>query len=180
MYRCALYYAHALQPVPEPHPIPTSCYDLKARTARKAKKAAKKAKKASATKAADAQKPADANTAEKAEAEEAAALGLLQPLEALSLDADSLRAATVAAVTYCDAQGATSFADLVERASKLIANSQATILSRPGLLSAPYRRRGTCCWRRLPCYDPYATPSLRMSAEIRTLSNHAGTTYSTG
>ena len=118
--------------------------------------------------------------AETRAAGEAAALGLLQPLEALSLDADTLRAATVAAVAYCDAQGATSFADLVERASKLIANPQATILSRPGLLSAPYRRRGTCCWRRLPCYDPYATPSLRMSAEIRTLSNHAGTTYSTG
>ena len=106
-----------------------------------------------------------------------AALGLLQPLEALSLDADTLRAATVAAVAYCDAQGATSFADLVERASMLIANPQATILSRPGLLSAPYRRRGTCCWRLLPCYDPYAAPSLRMSAEVRT--QHAGTTYST-
>ena len=51
----------------------------------------------------------------------AKALGLLQPLEALSLDADTLRAATAAAVTYCDVQGAASFADLVERASMLIA-----------------------------------------------------------
>ena len=51
----------------------------------------------------------------------AAALGLLQPLETLSLDADTLRAATAAAVTYCDVQGAASFADLVERASRLIA-----------------------------------------------------------
>ena len=110
--------------MPEPHPIPTSCYDLKAKTARKAKKAGKEAKKASATKAADAQKPADANTAEKAEAEEAAALGLLQPLEALSLDADTLRRATAAAVAYCDAQGAASVADLVERANKLIAHPQ--------------------------------------------------------
>ena len=51
----------------------------------------------------------------------AAALGLLQPLEALLLDADALRKVTAAAVTYCDAQGAASFADLVERASRLIA-----------------------------------------------------------
>ena len=58
---------------------------------------------------------------EKAAAE--AALGLLQPLEALSLDADTLRAATAAAVTYCDAQGAASFADLVERARRLIAHT---------------------------------------------------------
>ena len=49
-----------------------------------------------------------------------AALGLLQPLEALSLDADTLLTATVAAVAYCDAQGAGSVADLVERASTLI------------------------------------------------------------
>jgi len=49
-----------------------------------------------------------------------AALGLLQPLEALSLDADSLLAATAAAVTYCDTQGAASFADLVECASRSI------------------------------------------------------------
>ena len=55
----------------------------------------------------------------------AAALGLLQPLEALSLDADTLRRATVAAVNYCDAQGVTSFADLVERASRLIVHPQA-------------------------------------------------------
>eukprot|EP00964_Phaeocystis_antarctica_P022765 scaffold12667_cov50-Phaeocystis_antarctica.AAC.6 len=108
-----------------PPPIPTSCYDLKAKTARKAKKAAKKAKKASATKAADAQKPADANTAEKAEAEEAAALGLLQPLEALSLDADTLIRVTAAAVAYCDDQGADHVADLIKRASMLIANPQA-------------------------------------------------------
>ena len=53
----------------------------------------------------------------------AAALGLLQPLETLLLDADTLRAATAAAVTYCDAQGAASFADLVERASRLIAHT---------------------------------------------------------
>ena len=58
--------------------------------------------------------------AEKAAAAKAAALGLLQPLEALSLDADTLRTATAAAVTYCDAQGAVSVADLVERASRLI------------------------------------------------------------
>ena len=48
--------------------------------------------------------------------------GLLQPLEALSLGADALRTATAAAVAYCDAQGADSVADLVERASKLITN----------------------------------------------------------
>ena len=55
----------------------------------------------------------------------AASLGLLQPLEALSLDADAFRKVTAAAVTYCDAQGADSFADLVERASRLIAWPQA-------------------------------------------------------
>ena len=62
---------------------------------------------------------------EKAAAEKAASLGLLQPLEALSLDADAFRKVTAAAVTYCDAQGADSFTDLVERASKLIAWPQA-------------------------------------------------------
>ena len=46
--------------------------------------------------------------------------GLLQPLEAMSLDADALRTATAAAVAYCDAQGAGSVADLLERASTLI------------------------------------------------------------
>ena len=49
----------------------------------------------------------------------------MQPLEALSLDADTLSRATAAAVTYCDAQGAASFADLVERASRLIVHQQA-------------------------------------------------------
>ena len=67
---------------------------------------------------------AEKAAAEKVAAEKAAtaaaALGLLQPLEALSLDADSLRTAMAAALAYCDAQGAASFADLVERASKLI------------------------------------------------------------
>ena len=56
----------------------------------------------------------------KAAAEKAAGLGLLQPLEALSLDVDALRKVTAMAVTYCDSQGAASFADLVERASRLI------------------------------------------------------------
>ena len=65
---------------------------------------------------------AEKMAAEKAVAAKAASLGLLQPLEALSLDADTLRAATVAAVAFCDAQGASSVADLVERASKLITN----------------------------------------------------------
>ena len=60
--------------------------------------------------------------AEKAAA--AAALGLLQPLKALSLEADTLRTATAAAVTYCDAQGAASFADLVERDSRSITPTQ--------------------------------------------------------
>ena len=68
----------------------------------------------------------DARRAAKAAAEKAAAkaaaLGLLQPLEALSLDADTLRTATAAAVAYCDAQGADNVSDLVERASKLIAH----------------------------------------------------------
>ena len=67
---------------------------------------------------------AEKAAAEKAAANAAALLGLLQPLEALSLDADTLRRATVAAVDYCDAQGAASVADLVERASRLIAHQQ--------------------------------------------------------
>ena len=46
--------------------------------------------------------------------------GLLQPLEALSLDADTLRITTEKAVAYCDAQGAGSVADLFKRASTLI------------------------------------------------------------
>ena len=72
---------------------------------------------------------AEQAAAEKAAAERAAtamvaaaALGLLQPLEALSLDADTLRTATAAAVAYCDTQGADNVSDLVERASKLIAH----------------------------------------------------------
>ena len=69
---------------------------------------------------------AEKAAAERAATEKAAAaaLGLLQPLEALSLDADSLRTATAAAVAYCDAQGAASVADLVERASKLIVHTR--------------------------------------------------------
>ena len=48
--------------------------------------------------------------------------GLLQQLEALSLDADTLRITTEKAVAYCDAQeGAGSVADLFKRASTLIA-----------------------------------------------------------
>ena len=55
-------------------------------------------------------------------AEKAAAFGLLQPLKALSLEADTLYRVLAAAVAYCDAQGAASFADLVERTSRLIAH----------------------------------------------------------
>ena len=75
--------------------------------------------KAAAEKAAE-ERAVEKPAAEKVAANAAAALGLLQPLEALSLDADTLRTATAAAVTYCDAQGAASVADLVERASRLI------------------------------------------------------------
>ena len=80
------------------------------------------AEKAAAEKAAAAKAAAEKMAAEKMAAEKAAALGLLQPLEALSLDADTLRTATAAAVAYCDAQGADNVSDLVERASKLIAH----------------------------------------------------------
>ena len=82
------------------------------------------AERAAAERAAAAEKAAEKAAAERATA---AALGLLQPLEALSLDADTLRIATAAAVTYCDAQGAASFADLVERASRLIVHPQAAL-----------------------------------------------------
>ena len=47
------------------------------------------------------------------------ALGLLQPLEALSLDADELRRATAAAVAFCRDKEADSFAQLEKRASRL-------------------------------------------------------------
>jgi len=79
-------------------------------------------------------------------AAKAAALGLLQPLEALSLETDTLRTATAAAVAYCDAQGVKSFADLVERASKLIAHPQAAGFC--GLVPV--------AWRLLPSSDPFA------------------------
>ena len=69
---------------------------------------------------------AEAAAADKAAADKAAAvadkatvLGLLQPLEALSLDADELRRVTAAAVAFCEDQGANSFADLETRASRL-------------------------------------------------------------
>jgi hypothetical protein len=84
-------------------------------------------------------------------AAKAAALGLLQPLEALSLDADTLRTATAAAVAYCDAQGAASIADLVERASKLIAHPQAVAPSTAGFCGLV-----PMAWRLLPSSDPYA------------------------
>ena len=95
--------------------------------------------------------------AERAEAAaKAAALGLLQPLEALSLDADTLRAATAAAVAYCDAQGASSFADLVERARKLIANPHKTVAPlAPGSYGLD-----PIAWRLMPCNDPYACRQL--------------------
>ena len=47
------------------------------------------------------------------------ALGLLQPLEALSLDADELRRVTAAAVAFCRGKEADSFAQLEKRACKL-------------------------------------------------------------
>ena len=85
------------------------------------------AKKAAAEKAAAERAAVEKVAAEKAAAEKAAAavLRLLQLLEAMSLDLDTLRTATAAAVTYCDAQGTDSFADLVERASRLIVHPQA-------------------------------------------------------
>ena len=52
-------------------------------------------------------------------AAKAAALGLLQPLTALGLDAEELRQATAAAVAFCDAQGANNLALLAKRASML-------------------------------------------------------------
>ena len=92
-----------------------------AETAAAEKAAAEKAAAEEAAEERAVEKPA----AEKVAANAAALLGLLQPLEALSLGADTLRRATVAAVDYCDAQGVTSFADLVERASRLIVHPQA-------------------------------------------------------
>ena len=56
--------------------------------------------------------------------------GLLEPLEALDIDADELSRVMAVAVAYCNDQGADSFADLVERASRLITTRpQAVLLS---------------------------------------------------
>eukprot|EP00964_Phaeocystis_antarctica_P091039 scaffold58322_cov67-Phaeocystis_antarctica.AAC.12 len=57
----------------------------------------------------------------------AAALGLLKLLEALSLDAGTLCAATAAAVAYCNDQGVNSVAALGARASRLIAHPKAVL-----------------------------------------------------
>jgi hypothetical protein len=119
--------------------------------AEKAAAAKAAAEKVAAEKAAAAKAAAEKMAAEKAVAAKAAALGLLQPLEAMSLDADALRAATAAAVAYCDAQGAGSVADLVQRACKLIAHPQAV---------APLVQ-GFCglvpmAWRLLPSSNPFA------------------------
>ena len=103
---------------------PALAFDTPCAFLGQAEKAA--AKKAAAEKAAAERAAVEKVAAEKAAAEKAAAavLGLLQPLEAMSLDLDTLRTATAAAVTYCDAQGAASVADLVERASRLIVQPQ--------------------------------------------------------
>jgi hypothetical protein len=50
---------------------------------------------------------------------DASELGLLQPLEALSFDADELRRVTAAAVAFCRYKEADSFAQLEKRASRL-------------------------------------------------------------
>ena len=81
-------------------------------------------------------------TPEKAAPERAAKLGLLEPLQSLALDADTLRTAIAAAVAYCDEQGATSVADLVERASKLIARPHRTV--------PPSALQYVCLWWQLP------------------------------
>ena len=77
-------------------------------------------------------------------------------MEALSLDADTLRAATAAAVAYCDAQGAGSVADLVQRASKLMADPHKTVAP---LAPGSYGLDPTA-WRLMPCNDPYACRQL--------------------
>eukprot|EP00964_Phaeocystis_antarctica_P019536 scaffold10786_cov61-Phaeocystis_antarctica.AAC.5 len=91
------------------------------RAAAKKKAAEKAAAEKAAAEAAAEERAVEKPAADKVAAKEAAALGLLQPLEVLSLDADTLRRVTAAAVAYCDAHGAASVADLVERASTLIA-----------------------------------------------------------
>ena len=91
--------------------------------------------------------------AEKAAAEKAkaAALGLLQPLEALLLDTGTLRRATAAAVTYCDAKGIASFPDLVERASRLIAHPHCR---RRSLIALGLVRVALGCGPQMPSHDP--------------------------
>ena len=86
----------------------------------KAEKEEKEAAEEAAANDAAAEKAKAVGTAAEAiTADKAAVLGLLQPLEALSLDADELRRVTAAAVAFCDDQGVKSFSDLQTRASRL-------------------------------------------------------------
>lgn len=83
---------------------------------------------ASAEKAAAKEAAAGQAAAENAEAEKAAALGLLQPLKAQSLDdADTLCRVTEVVAAYCEEHGADHIADLVERASMLIGTAAAVL-----------------------------------------------------
>ena len=77
-------------------------------------------------------------------------------MEALSLDADTLRAATAAAVAYCDAQGAGSVADLVQRATLLIANPHKCVAP----LAPGSHGLDPITWRLVPSNDPYACRQL--------------------
>ena len=88
---------------------------------------------------------------EEAAAEKAAALGLLQPLAELSLDAEELHRATAVAVTYCSAQGASSVADLLERASKLTAYDTQSASSKPGSMALSCDNPGLLNWHQPLC-----------------------------
>ena len=88
---------------------------------------------------------------EEAAAEKAAALGLLQPLAELSLDAEELHRATAVAVTYCSAQGASSVADLLECASKLTAYDTQSASSKPGSMALSCDNPGLLNWHQLLC-----------------------------
>ena len=94
-----------------------------------------------------------AETAAVKAAEKAAVLGLLQLLEAVSLDADELRRVTAAAVTFCDHKGANSFADLQTRASRLTNRNEAPLaLSSFG----PELTWDPACVRYSSCSGPFS------------------------
>ena len=116
-------------------------------------------------------------------AEKAAALGLLELLEALSLDAGTLCTATAAAVAYCNVYGANSVADLGKRASRLIAHPQVVPSYRYPLGMGP--RGPALTHMALQCSCMASGGCAHKRGEVPQLAPHVhmlytGITWSTG